>query len=415
MDENFSTAHLARVPFCSESVCGIGVNHVSPYFLHVRSMLPCHHLIGNAYNAHKHNQYAKANQSPVAPVRPYSLRCGMTNVGRSGEVPILVGWAMADGLLERIASADARVRLLNREIAPLPAPPQLWPPFPDELLSLVPLAEVLLTLRLPPGIPGSMPNLRWIQSQAAGVDYFLRAPALANSEIVVTTSSGVHAGPLSETVMGAIIALSKGFPQAMRRQAAHEWVRYTPEDVAGKVVGVIGAGKIGTAIAGKCHALSMRALGVRRSPPPELVADSPFEREVGREGLSEVLAASDYVVLCAPRTPETVGMIGPDQLAAMKPGARFINVARGDLVDETALIEALQSGRLGGAYLDVFATEPLPDDSPLWDMPNVMITAHSGAGSTDRDERVVEIFVENVRRYLDGTPMLNLYDRSRGY
>ena len=238
---------------------------------------------------------------------------------------------------------------------------------------------------------------------------------LANSEIAVTTSSGVHAGPLSETVVGAIIALSKGFPQAMRRQAAHEWTRYTPEDVAGKTVGIIGAGKIGTAIAEKCRALGMRALGVRRSPPPELVAVSPFEREVGREGLSEVLAASDYVVLCAPRTPETVGMLGADQFAVMKPGARFINVARGDLVDEAALIRALQSGHLGGAYLDVFEREPLPAESPLWDMPNVMITAHSGAGSTDRDERVVQIFVENVRRYLDGTPMLNLYDRSRGY
>ena len=339
----------------------------------------------------------------------------MAYVRRDGQVPILVGWALADGLLDRIASADARVRLLNREIAPLPPPTQLWPPFPDELLPLVPLAEVLLTLRLPPGLPESTPNLRWIHSQAAGVDYFLRAPALANSEIAVTTSSGVHAGPLSETVVGAIIALSKGFPQAMRRQAAHEWIRYTPEDVAGKTVGIIGAGKIGTAIAEKCRALGMRAWGVRRSPPPELVAVSPFEREVGREGLSEVLAASDYVVLCAPRTPETVGMLGADQFAVMKPGARFINVARGDLVDEAALIRALQSGHLGGAYLDVFEGEPLLAESPLWDMPNVMITAHSGAGSTDRDERVVQIFVENVRRYLDGTPMLNLYDRSRAY
>ena len=339
----------------------------------------------------------------------------MAYVRRDGQVPILVGWALADGLLDRIASADARVRLLNRETPPLPAPTQLWPPFPDELLPLVPLAEVLLTLRLPPGLPESTPNLRWIHSQAAGVDYFLRAPALANSEIAVTTSSGVHAGPLSETVVGAIIALSKGFPQAMRRQAAHEWTRYTPEDVAGKTVGIIGAGKIGTAIAERCRALGMRALGVRRSPPPELVAVSPFEREVGREGLSEVLATSDYVVLCAPRTPETVGMLGADQFAVMKPGARFINVARGDLVDEAALIRALQSGHLGGAYLDVFEREPLLAESPLWDMPNVMITAHSGAGSTDRDERVVEIFVENVRRYLDGTPMLNVYDRSRGY
>ncbi|MYD35628.1 MAG: D-2-hydroxyacid dehydrogenase, partial [Dehalococcoidia bacterium] len=121
------------------------------------------------------------------------------------------------------------------------------------------------------------------------------------------------------------------------------------------------------------------------------------------------------VVLCAPRTPETVGMIGASEFSSMKEGARFINVARGDLVDEGALIAALESGRVGGAYLDVFATEPLPDESPLWDMENVLITGHSGAGSADRDERVVEIFLENLRQYVGGRPLVNVYDHERGY
>ena len=155
----------------------------------------------------------------------------MSGVGRSDQVAILVGWAMADGLLERIAAADTRVRLLNREIAPLLAPTQLWPPFPEELLPLVPQAEVLLTLRLPPGVPESTPNLRWIHSQAAGIDYVDRAPGLLDAGVVITSSSGVHARPLSETVIGAIIALAKGFPQAVRRQGRHEWLRYTPEDI----------------------------------------------------------------------------------------------------------------------------------------------------------------------------------------
>ena len=339
----------------------------------------------------------------------------MTNVGPNGEVPILVGWALADELLDRIAFADTRVRLLNREITPLPPPSQLWPPFPDELLPLVPQAEVLLTLRLPPGVPGSMPKLRWIHSQAAGIDYVDRAPGLLDAGVVITSSSGVHARPLSDTVMGAIIALAKGFPQALRRQGRHEWLRYTPEDVTGKVVAIIGAGKIGTAIARWCRVMGMRVVGVRRSAPVEGSDVGPFGWIAGRDGLAKALSVSDYVVLCAPRTPETVGMIGVKEFAAMKEGACFINVARGDLVDEAALIAALESGRLGGAYLDVFATEPLPDDSPLWDMENVLITGHSGAGSTDRDERVVEIFLENLRQYLGGRPLVNVYDHRRGY
>ncbi len=245
------------------------------------------------------------------------------------QVSILVGWAMADALLERIAAADSRVRLLNREIAPLPTPTQLWPPFPEELLPLVPQAEVLLTLRLPPGVPESTPNLKWIHSQAAGIDFVDRAPGLLDAGVVITSSSGVHARPLSETVVGAIIALAKGFPQATRRQGRHEWLRYTPEDVAGKLVMIVGAGKIGTAIAERCRAMGMRVVGVRRTAPSEGSGTGPFERVLGQENLAEALAASDYVVLCAPRTLETLRMIGVSEFAAMKEGARFINVARG--------------------------------------------------------------------------------------
>ena len=339
----------------------------------------------------------------------------MSGVGRSDQVAILVGWAMAGELLERIAAADTRVRLLNREIAPLPAPRELWPPFPELLLPLVPEAEVLLTLRLPPGVPESTPKLRWIHSQAAGIDYVDRAPGLLDAGVVITSSSGVHARPLSETVMGAIIALAKGFPQAVRRQGRHEWLRYTPEDLPGKVAAIIGAGKIGAAIAERCRAMGMRVIGVRRTSPVDGSDVGPFEWVVGRGGLAEALSVADYVVLCAPRTPETAGMIGVEEFVAMKEGARFINVARGDLVDEDALIAALESGRVGGAYLDVFATEPLPGENPLWDMENVLITGHSGAGSADRDEQVVEIFLENLRQYVGGRPLVNVYDHERGY
>ncbi len=324
---------------------------------------------------------------------------------------------MADVLLERIATADPRVVLLNREIPPLPQPTQLWPPFPEQLVGLVPSAEVLLTLRLPPGVPESSPQLRWIHSQAAGIDYHAQAPGLAKADVIITSSSGAHARPLSETVIGAIIALAKGFPQAIRRQGRREWLRYTPGDLGDKIVGVIGTGKIGTAIAERCTAMGMRAWGVRRSAPPRGSSgtDQPFEKITGPEGFLEALEGSDFIVLCAPKTPETMRMFGREQFAAMKRGSYFINVARGDLVDEQALVHALQAGHLGGAYLDVFEQEPLPVKSPLWDMPNVLLTAHSGAGSTDRDERVVEIFLENLRQYLDRRPLINVFDAARGY
>ena len=336
---------------------------------------------------------------------------------KSAPIPILVGWDLRGDLLDRIASVDPRVRLLNREIATLPGATHLWPPFPDELVPLLPETEILLTLRMPPGAPDSTPRLTWIHSQAAGVDYFAMSPRLADSGVVVTTSSGVHAGPLSETVIGAIIALAKDFPGAMRRQARHDWTRYTPMDVAGSTVGIIGAGNIGAMVAERCKALGMRVWGIRRtvdataaSQPP-----APFDRLLPPDALQVLLGQSDYVVLTAPRTPETVGMLGERQFAQMKPGARFINVSRGDLIVEPDLIRALESGQVGGAYLDVFEREPLPADSPLWDMSNVLITAHSGAGSPGRDDRVVELFCENLRRHLSGKALLNVYDRERGY
>ena len=341
-----------------------------------------------------------------------------TAAGEEGApISLLVGWDLRSDLLDSIATLDPRVRLLNREIAPLPKATQLWPPFPNELVPLLPETEILLTLRLPPGVPDSMPRLKWIHSQAAGVDYFAMSPRLADSGVVVTTSSGVHAVPLSETVIGAIIALAKGFPEAMRHQARHEWIRYTPFDVVGSTVGIIGAGKIGSMVAERCKGLGMRVLGVRRTVDAEAATlpPAPFDRLFPPDGLQGLLGQSDYVVVTAPSTPETIGMLGERQFAQMKPGARLINVSRGDLIVEADLIHALESGQVGGAYLDVFEREPLPADSPLWDMPNVLITAHSGAGSPGRDDRVVELFCENLRRYLSGKALLNVYDRGRGY
>ena len=332
-----------------------------------------------------------------------------------GHTNILVGLRLSPELLQKIAGRDSRIRLLNQAVPPLEATSELWPPFPAELLPLLAETDVLFTLRIPSELRTKAPNLRWVHSLAAGVDGIANGP-LADADVVLTTSSGIHAIPLAESVVGAIMALAKGFPDAIRRQDRREWVRYQPGEVFGKTAGVVGVGHIGTRVAELCRALGMRTIGIRRTVPAmENSSPSTFDQLMSNADLPTLLAESDFVVVTAPSTPGSRGMIGRDQLSQMKRGARLINVARGDLVDESAVVEALQSGHLAGAYLDVFQIEPLPVDSLLWEMPNVIITAHSGAGSPNSDERAVDLFLDNVDRHLTGRPLRNVYDRGRGY
>lgn len=329
-------------------------------------------------------------------------------------INVLIGWDLRSDLMTRIADFDPRVRLLNQEIPPFTAPTGLWPPFPDELLSQLPETEILLTLRVPRDLFDRAPNLRWIQSQAAGVDAIV-SRRLLESTVVVTTASGVQVIPLAESALGGIIALAKQLPQAVRNQVSHEWHRYVPDELQGATVGIVGAGKIGSRLAELCAALGMHVLGIRRSINKEQRSESPFDLLLPPSALDRLLLESDYVVLVLPRTPETVGLIGRQQLQRMKLGARLINIGRGDVLDEDALVESLQAGHLAGAYLDVFRTEPLPSDSPFWDMPNVLITPHSAAAAPRREERIVDIFLDNLRRYLDGQPLNNVFQRDQGY
>ena len=334
---------------------------------------------------------------------------------RKGSLNVLVGWDLSPVLLGSIAASDSRIHLLNHTVPALGTTSELWPPFPAQLLPLLVETEVLFTLRIPLELTTQAPNLRWVHSLAAGVDGIANGP-LADTDVVLTTSSGIHAIPLAESVIGAILALAKGFPDAIRRQDRREWLRYQPGEVFGKTAGIVGAGHIGTRVAELCRALGMRTIGIRRTMPPiETSSPSTFDQLMSNADLPTLLAESDFVVVTAPSTPGSRGMIGRDQLSQMKRGARLINVARGDLVDEPAVVEALQSGHLAGAYLDVFQTEPLPVDSLLWEMPNVIITAHSGAGSPNSDERAVDLFLDNVDRHLSGRPLRNVYNRDRGY
>jgi len=245
------------------------------------------------------------------------------------------------------------------------------------------------------------PNLQWLHTFSAGVDSpvfgeFVRRGAR------LTTSSGSSSLPIAQTVALMILALSRDMPAWMRAQQRHEWVPHTGAEVEGANLAVIGMGPIGAETARLGAVLGMHVVGCRRT----LSGDEPCATRTF-DALPELLGWADYVVLALPLTDNTTGLIGPEQLSLMKPTARLINVGRGGLVDEPALIDALASGRLAGAGLDVFAVEPLPADSPLWDMPNVIITPHN-SGSTERaNERAVGIFIDNLGRFVRGDELRN--------
>ena len=258
-----------------------------------------------------------------------------------------------------------------------------------------------------------MPNLQWIQQTGAGANWLLKYPEIVESDLILTSGSGYNAIPVAEHIMCMILTLARGIQHHIKYQNMHEWNRSgVVIELEGTTMGLIGVGKVGLKTAEKAKGMNIRVLGLRRNP--EIVV-SHIERMYGRDGLKDILAEADWVVLTAPMTPETIGMIGENELKAMKKSAYIINVARGSLIQEKALVKALQEGWIAGAGLDVFEKEPLPADSPLWDMDNVIITPHYGYASPHNRDRLIKIFTENLRRFQEGEPMLNLVDKRLGY
>ena len=331
------------------------------------------------------------------------------------KVNVLVGWALPPPLMERITALDRRVHLLNDPYQELPRP-LVWPPFPfpEQLLPLLPQAQVLFTSRLPSGVQSLAPRLRWVQLFSAGADVAVNE-GLARSPILFTTASGVHPIPISEWVIGAMIALLKRFPQAIQAQRQREYWKYIGEEMAGRTAGILGLGNIGLRVARICHALDMRVLGMRRSVVEPLEDQGPTDLLLPPRDLPLMLQESDFLIICLPGTRETLGLLGEREFQQMKQGSYLINVGRGGIVDEEALVRAIRSGHLAGAALDVFAQEPLPPDSPLWDEPRILLTAHIASTSPRYEERATELFLENLRRYLEGLELLNIYDPERGY
>jgi phosphoglycerate dehydrogenase-like enzyme len=277
-------------------------------------------------------------------------------------------------------------------------------------------AEVIFGFRFPVEWLDIARDLRWAQLASAGSDHMQRLGLRdRRPDLHLTTASGVHEIPITEHIVAMIHHFARGFHRAVRNQALGKWERFRADEALGKTVCMVGYGPIARRAATLCKALGMRVVAVRASIAEQQPGFEATERFYPPAELNDVLAESDYVVVAAPRTPLTEKMIGREQLEAMKATAVLINISRGALVDEAALIEALQEGKIAGAGLDVFEQEPLPESSPLWQMPNVLITPHVSGSNPHYDRRVTDLFLDNLTRYLRGEPLRNQVDLERGY
>ncbi len=252
------------------------------------------------------------------------------------------------------------------------------------------------------------PNLKWVHFPNAGVDQHPFLPALAQRKVRLTTSAGSNGEPVGQTAIAGLLMLARNFPHWWAAQGRREWKPIrgdaVPRDLRGQTVLVIGMGLVGATVARFCRLLGMHVIGVRRKPrSPE----DPVDEMHALAALPQLLPRCDWVVLACSLTPETRRVINAQTLALLPRGARLINVCRGGVVDEAAVIAALKSGQLGGTYLDVFETEPLPVESPLWDLPNVIVSPHNAQASSGNDGRAMQIFLANLVKWARGEPLQN--------
>lgn len=290
-----------------------------------------------------------------------------------------------DELVEAIESRDPEIDIAGAESY-------------DESRRRIADAEVVVTRSLPDEFLAEASELRWVQALNAGVDHY-DVEQMRERDVILTNASGVHAIPAAEQVVGYMLQFERNLLRGFRRQQRHEWRHFGGGELYGSTLGVVGVGEIGGTVADRASAFGMQTLGVRRSPER---GHESVDDMYGLEDLHGVLSRSDYVVLACPLTDDTRGLIGPRAFESMRSDGVLINVARGGVVDEDALVVALQKGKIGGAALDVQSEEPLPDDSPLWTQSNVILTPHM-AGSTPRYlERCADIFVANFERYGSG-------------
>lgn len=354
----------------------------------------------------------------------------MTPDADTDRVRVVVATPLRPELCDRIAAADPRVEVVvDHGLLPpmrFPADHSGDPAFQRTPEQQQQFEDLLLGADVLYGIPGhdaellrkvvtGNERLRWVQTMAAGGGAQVTAANLTDEQlrqVVFTTSAGVHGVPLAEFALLGIVAGAKDLPRLQRQQRAHEWPQRVPgRPLEGSTVLVVGLGGIGLEVARRAQALGMRVLGVRRNPEPVEHVDEVH----ATDDLAEVIGQADHVVITLPGTAQTEGLVDADLLNRAKPGFTLVNVGRGTVVDEAALVDALRSGQVGYAALDVFATEPLPADSPLWDLETVLVSPHTAALDVREEERIADLFVDNLHRFLAGEPMRNVVDPEFGY
>ena len=338
----------------------------------------------------------------------------------SNPVEVLITLPFSETLIKQISDVSPRLHIHNvvaRKVDEVP--PELWAQ-----------VEVLYTNRVLP-TQEQAPHLAWIQAHWAGIDHAVDAPILQRHDLIVTSLSGASAPQMAEHVVLMLLALGHHLPDAFQHQKRAEWPTgrwelFSPTELRGSAVGIIGYGSVGRQIARLLQTFEATVLATKRDvmhpedtgytleglgdPSGDLV-----HRLYPPHALRSMLKVCDFVVVCVPRTPATLNLLGAEELAVLKPSACLVDISRGGIVDQAALIPLLRERKLAGAALDVFPTEPLPADSPLWKLPNVIITPHVAGFSPHYDERAAALFAENLHRYLAGLPLYNRLQLDKGY
>jgi len=335
-------------------------------------------------------------------------------------IDVLITLPLTEELLKKISNISPRISL-ERIVARKPDE------ISDEAWKRV---EVLYTNRVLPA-PEQAPNLKWIQFHWAGLDHVLEEPILQREGISITSMSGASASQMAEHAIMMMLALGHHIPEIMAHQKKAEWPSdrwqlFSPKELRGSTVGIVGYGSIGRQVARLLQAFGAIVLATKRDiRHPEdtgYILDGlgdPGGDMVNRlyppEALSSMLEECDFVVVCLPRTSATRGLLGAKELTAIKPGGYLVDISRGEIIDHNALLPLLRERRIAGAAMDVFPVEPLPAESPLWKLPNVIITPHIAGFSPHYDERAAELFVQNLQRYLENLPLFNRLNKELEY
>ncbi len=291
--------------------------------------------------------------------------------------------------------------------------------------------DILFSFRAPDELIRKAPNLKWVQFLSAGADHVMKGELKARSNVLITNASGIHSTPIAEYTIGSMMAWSHGLHVTMRAQMRREWKRNwdfmdSVDSLRGKTLGVIGYGSIGRETARIGQALGMTVLALKRNPDdrrdtgwnPPGVGDPEGTipaRWCGPEGCRDTLRDSDFITVTLPATPATSRFIGREEIAVMRPNAYIVNIGRGDVIDQNALIDALREKRIGGAGLDVFEREPLEPESALWDLENTILTPHMSGSFKGYNSACCELFAQNLEQFVAGKPLMNVVDRALGY